>query len=467
MESILSIIYVVFAVVLLFSAAIFVHEYGHYWSALKCGLRVDEFAIGFGPRLFSWKHNGVLWSFRAIPAGGFVKLPQMVTAEAIEGKTEGEEPIPPASPMARIIVAFAGPLMNIVFAFLIAIFLYFVGLPVLVNPSVIGKLDPESAEYQMGIREGDEIVAINGKPVKSWQEVNQETIFATTNVLDVAIAQNGETNTYQLKAESRGEGIGLKWLNLVPRETPVVGAVQSGWPAEDAGLESGDKFISFNGVPVYSQERLVELVHDSEGEPSEVVVNRDGEEMSFTVTPRYDPNTESGRIGIIFSAGIYRVQKPGPPPFEQITNVLDQMKRTILALIYSKQTGVSAKDLSGPVGIMGGLAVQVSIDYRLALNFMVLLNVNLAILNLLPIPVLDGGHILMAIYEAIFKNPVSLKVQEWATSIFALLLISFMLYVTFFDIKRVPIFKSMFEMDTQVEQGEPADAESEPAPATQ
>jgi regulator of sigma E protease len=128
------------------------------------------------------------------------------------------------------------------------------------------------------------------------------------------------------------------------------------------------------------------------------------------------------------------------------------------ALIYSKQTGVKASDLSGPVGIFGMLAIQVKTDWRLALNFMVLLNINLAILNLLPIPVLDGGHIILALVERIRRKPISVKFIEWTTTAFAVLLISFMLYVTFFDLKRVPLFKSLLQRDTQIEQGSPAPA---------
>src|SRR5579872_4633602 len=146
-----------------------------------------------------------------------------------------------------------------------------------------------------------------------------------------------------------------------------------------------------------------------------------------------------------------------------MADVLDKTVSTFSALLHSKQTGVGAKDLSGPVGILTVLAAQVNTDYRLALSFLVLLNVNLAIINLLPLPVLDGGHIAMSIIERIRRRPLSVKFVEYSTTVFAVLLISFMLYVTFFDIKRMSLFKSMFHREVQVEQTEkPADA---PAPA--
>src|SRR5688500_11154206 len=149
-------IYVVAAVILLFGAAVFVHEWGHYYMARKRGLKVEAFAIGFGPKIFGWKKDGIDFSWRWIPAGGFVRIPQMITSEALEGKHGSGEPLPPADPLSKILVAFAGPFMNIVFAFVLATLLYFVGLPVLIDPSVIGYVDPNSPEGKLGIREGED-----------------------------------------------------------------------------------------------------------------------------------------------------------------------------------------------------------------------------------------------------------------------------------------------------------------------
>src|ERR1017187_709034 len=134
---VLNILYVVAAMILLFGAAVFVHEYGHYWMALRRGLRIEGFSIGFGPKIVSWMRDGVEWSWRWIPAGGFVKLPQMVTSDTIEGKTaEPVEQLPPVTPWSKILVAFSGPMMNIVFGIVIAFFLWGVGIPVQVSPPI-------------------------------------------------------------------------------------------------------------------------------------------------------------------------------------------------------------------------------------------------------------------------------------------------------------------------------------------
>ncbi len=170
-----------------------------------------------------------------------------------------------------------------------------------------------------------------------------------------------------------------------------------------------------------------------------------------------DPSTKKGLIGAALTtsaATVYHVQRPGPTPWVQITDVLQKTVNTFGALIHSKQTGVGAKDLSGPVGIFAILAAQVSTDYRLALSFLVLLNINLAMINLLPLPVLDGGHIVMSLLEWIRRRPLNVRFVEYTTTVFAVLLISFMLYVTYYDLKRLPLFKSLFKREMQVDQPE-------------
>src|SRR5436190_7891018 len=184
MSGFFNIIYVIAAVLILFGAAVFMHELGHFVVARLCGMKVLEFAIGFGPKVFGWTRDGIAYTWRAIPAGGFVKLPQMVTAETLEGKA-GEESLPPASAGSKILVAVAGPLMNVVFAFVIAVVLYFVGLPIAVNPPIIGHVDEKSEEHKLGLREGDIIVQSDGKMVRSWQDVQILPALARTNVLQI------------------------------------------------------------------------------------------------------------------------------------------------------------------------------------------------------------------------------------------------------------------------------------------
>jgi regulator of sigma E protease len=242
---------------------------------------------------------------------------------------------------------------------------------------------------------------------------------------------------------------------------------RSGSAAEAAGLEKNDTLVSFSGVPVTGQEQMIDLVQKRADQPTELVIERGPEKKRITVsvTPKYDKDSKRALIGIIFgNASKYEVQKPGPTPWQQVSDVWTRTIGIFSALAHPKQTGIGPKDLSGPVGIATMLAYYVKTDYRLAFSFLVLLNINLAILNLMPLPVLDGGHIVMALIESIFRRPLPVKVQEYVTTAFAVVLISLMLYVSYHDLGRFSLFKTMFQQETQIgEKGAPAPANNAPA----
>ena len=544
MADILNIIYVVAVVFLLFGAAIFVHEFGHFWVALKRGLKVEEFAIGFGPIIWSKTHEGILYSIRAIPAGGFVKLPQMLTSEAIEGKpedqadvdsenSEGEPPepveeLPPVSPLSKILVAFAGPLMNVIFAILIAVFIWLVGIPKPINEPVVGYVGEQSEEYIIGARPGDRITNVNDEPIETWQDVvyavldsEGETVavqmqrgeeqrqfdlpagtwsggirrirldnhdllevmnFETPSLLgdvgfkpgDVVLSVNGQKaySQYQLLDLLMADAGQEKTVRVargdeeveLSFETPDVAGVaveqvvnedEDGLstPASKADVQAGDVIKSAAGVRVTSTRQLVDIIQAQDNKEFQLDLLRGDKEMQISITP------QDNRLGVALKQDIGLVFKPEPiryskelahpSPATQIGDVLDKIAITFKALGRGKESGVGAKDLSGPVGIFGMLAIQVNHDLRLALSFLVLLNINLAILNLLPVPVLDGGHILLSIIEWVRNKPVSVKIQEWATTAFAALLLCFFVYVTFADVKRVPLLHDIFNRDTE------------------
>ena len=518
MADILNIIYVVAVVFLLFGAAIFVHEFGHFWVALKRGLKVEEFAIGFGPIIWSKTHEGILYSIRAIPAGGFVKLPQMLTSEAIEGKpedqadedsekSEGEPPepleeLPPVSPLSKILVAFAGPLMNVIFAILIAVFIWLFGIPKPINEPVVGYVGEQSEEYAIGARPGDRITNVNGEPIETWQDVVYAVLDSEGKTVAVQVQRGEEQRQFDLPAGTWSGGIrrirldnqdllevmsfetpsllgdvGFKPGDVVlgvdgqkaysqyqlldllmahagqmktvlvtrgdqevelPFETPDVAGVaveqvvpedEDGLstPASKADVQAGDVIKSAAGVRVTSTRQLVDIIQAQDNKEFQLDLLRGDKGIQVSITPK------DNRLGVALKQDIGLVFKPEPiryskelahpSPAAQIGDVLDKIAITFKALGRGKESGVGAKDLSGPVGIFGMLAIQVNHDLRLALSFLVLLNINLAILNLLPVPVLDGGHILLSIIEWIRKEPVSVKIQEWATTAFAALLL--------------------------------------------
>jgi regulator of sigma E protease len=440
-------------VVLLFGASIFVHELGHFLIARKRGLKVEGFSIGFGPKIVAWQRAGVDYALRWIPAGGYVKLPQMLTSQTLEGKNESSDPLPKVSPISKMLVAFAGPAMSALFAFVIAAVLYVVGLPKLVNPAIIGGVEADSTEAKLGIRTGDRVVAVNGQTVDSWEEAQKVAMFATTNVLPVVIERNGARSTYFLTAKAENP-LGVKLLNLEPTSHPVVERIKQGGAAEQAGLRVGDELLAFAGVRVMGQKQLIDLISQRPDQPTDIEVARSNATLRLSVTPKLDAKDKVGRIGIEIgpaSTSVYELQWPGPPPWVLVGQICRDTFDTIAAVVHSKQTGVGVGDLSGPPGILAALTVELKADFRLGLKFMVLLNISLAILNLLPLPVLDGGHIAMALLEQIRGRPLSPRIQEYATTVFAVLLISFMLYVSYNDVKRFPLFRSMFNQQVQIQ----------------
>ena len=454
---ILTTIYVAVAVLLLFASAIFIHEWGHFFVARLCGMKVEEFAIGFGKILWKREKDGVLYTIRMIPAGGFVKLPQMITSETIEGKNEDEtEPLPEISPWAKIAVAVAGPIMNVIFAFVLATIIYFVGLPEAITPPVVGSMDETSEEYKLGVREGDIIVKINGKEIPSWEEARKLTALSITNRFLVTFQRQTDSGikefTEELTAKPVSEELTIKILQLPPKYRPIAGKILVGGAAGAAGLKANDEIISLGGLPLGSRGQLISALQKNGTNKTEIAVLRDGDEVSLAITPKMVNNTVM--IGVQFASmpQTYIVRHPGPGPIENVKGVASLMGDTLYALFHKAETGVGVKDLSGPVGILAMLGAWVKTDYRLALNFLVLLNVNLAILNMLPIPVLDGGHTVMGLFEGIFRRKIPAKLLEVITIIFTVLLLSLMAYVTFHDVfERSGLFFEMFNNDVEIQ----------------
>lgn len=456
-------IFIALGVAILFSLAVFVHEWGHYWVARKAGLKIDGFSIGFGPRIFGWtdKH-GVEWALRWLPLGGFVRLPQMVTAEALEGRSDAS--VTPISPGIKIAVAIAGPLMNIAFAFLLATVVWWVGLPVALNHTIIGYVPADGVESTLNIREGDRILTVDGRKVRNWEDIQTTAALALTNVLQVSIQHvDGRKGTYAIPTEYY-ESIKLKFLRFGPRDHPAVKSINPDSPALAAGLKEGDEMISFEGIPLVGQRQLVDMIQSRPGQESVLEVSRAGQRLQIRVTPYLDPKDNVGRIGVMLGSSerlTYTVQRPGPTPWDQVSGTVTRMGDFLQAIVHPRQSGVGVENLNGPVRIFTMLAMEMRVDLRRALALMVVLNVNLAILNLLPLPVLDGGHITLAVLELITRRKVPPKLYEAVTIAFTVVLISFMLFVTFNDVRGLGPVRSIMKQDTVVQ---PAPAPA-PVPA--
>ncbi len=427
-------IYPALLVLFFFGVTIFVHELGHFLVGKRRGMKIERFSIGFGPKILGWTKDGIEYRLAWIPFGGYVALPQMSPMEAIEGKTEASaEELPPASPLSKTLVAFAGPLMNVAFALLLATVLWIAGKPM--NVPIVGWVETGSAEELAGIQPGDKIVEVNGQRIRTWSQLMEAVAFNRVPDVRLTIERAGQRR--EMLVESKvNERLEVKMLEIYPRNHPFAQKVLPGSAAERAGLKDGDEFVSVEGVPIYSSEQLRSLVGKRTDLPTAVKVLRRGEPLTLTVTPELSADEKVGRMGVQLGDRL-EIVRPGPNPLEQCRDVLGSMVGLIRALLHSKETGVGPSSVSGPVGIFGlwwyGIVTGGLLQ---GINIAVMLNLNFAVINLFPFPVLDGGHIAFAVVEAIRRRPLNARIVQALSTGFAILLISFMLYITVFDVKR-------------------------------
>jgi regulator of sigma E protease len=451
----------ILVVVMVFNVIIFVHELGHFWAAKWRGLRIDRFQIWFGKPIWSKTIKGVQYGLGWIPAGGFVALPQMAPMEAIEGNNrEDGDPLPAISPLDKIIVAFAGPLFSFLLALTAAIIISIVGKPVdVIKTTTVGWVQKGSPAEHAGFQRGDKIVSIEGDEVTNWNlpldSVFMSVVTSKGDNIRFKVDRPGTgiidlVSTFDIPESKWWERKKTRQVGLIPMapEGPI--AISSvvddeNAPARLAGLQAGDVVVEMDGEKVGQLEQLFEAIALSEGKTLDLVVEREGERVSIPVTPTkpvaVNPGTEAPdqkyMIGASFKdapvAGIREWRHPGP--LKQIKDTVKTMWITITT-VASPKSSIGIQHLSGPVGIgkIQYYTLLMDFPWHRMLGFMVLININLAILNMLPFPVLDGGHITIALMESIVRRPVNFKLLEMMQLAFVFILFGIMLYVTSKDI---------------------------------
>lgn len=446
--SILKIVFVVFEALLALNLLIFVHELGHFFAARWRGMKVERFAIWFGKPIWSKKINGVEYALGWIPAGGYVSLPQMATMEAIEGKTEEHaEQLPNASPLDKIIVAFAGPLFSFLLAIVFAVIVWQVGKPVNTEGEdpTLGWVVPNGPAWKAGLRPGDKIVAIDDKPVSTFGPPSQDSIVwrvITSEGTNIALTyvRNGETNTAYATPTKREtkwyERKALRQIQVGPIQPALIYEVSSNSPAAVAGLKRGDTIMRINGEPILNFAAVGHIQTNKDAGDVVLSIKRGNEEFERTLRAEspISPTNLPPSFGILSWQGNTNVTLAHPGPWEQIEASASQIFATIGA-VFSKKTDIGVQQLGGAVMIIRVYKnlFENENGWRLVLWFSVVLNVNLAMLNMLPLPVLDGGHITLSLIEAARRRPVSPKLLNYIQSGFAMVLIGFMLWIAFFD----------------------------------
>jgi regulator of sigma E protease len=453
---ILRFFFILFEVVVLFNLLIIVHELGHFLAARWRGLVIEKFGVWFGKPIWKKTINGVQYSLGTIPFGGFVALPQLAPMDVIEGKVETDRAkLPVISALDKIIVAVAGPLFSLLLALFFACIVWAVGHPVSESDqtAVIGYVERDSPGAKAGLLPGDKILEVDGKPVTRFSGMNNSVIWNVVRsegaTIRFKIERDGVVREFEAepyKSETRGwRRKSVRQVLILPAQTPIIDEVQPGTPAAAAGLQKGDVIIGFNGTTIYHPIALADFIEKNPETPLKLQVMRDGKLLAPEVQPKVLAGEKTARIGIRWdSAG--RMSIAHPNPIEQVYNSITSTLNTIGA-VASPKSDVKLQHLSGPVGIgrIYYLLFQNERGWQLALWFSVILNVNLAILNMLPIPVLDGGHIVLAIIESIRRKPVNIRVLELVQTACAVLIIGYMLYVTFYDAQDLPFIRDRLD----------------------
>lgn len=427
-------------VVFFLGFCIFIHEFGHLVVALAFGLHVERFSIGFGKRIWGFHYRGVDFRVSLLPLGGYVALPQLEPTD--QPMDEAGNPLPKARPVARMATAAAGPMANILFGFVLATFLWAVALPRPVPMAAyeVHAVAAESPEQLAGLEPGDRIVAVNDKPVpSSWQGMIERIVLGRRTVT-LGIERDGEARTveYRQIRNEDVEGLGFPNFDVVMPVAALV--VNPGSPADLAGILPGDLFLEVNGERVVNDVSFILAVRGGEGAPVDLVVQRGEQVLAFEgVVPL--PQTFEGQVFHVIGV------RPGMPeamlhvgPWQQFTEVLARTGHTLRAL-FRRDSLVSARHMSGPIGIVSMNYVMVRDGgWRQGLSFVVLVTFSLAMLNLLPVPVLDGGHIVFGVIEGVSGRRIPSRVAYAMQMFFAIALLCFILYVSFFDVKRVARF---------------------------
>jgi regulator of sigma E protease len=443
---------------------VFVHEMGHYYVARRAGVKVEAFSIGFGPELFGWydKH-GTRWRFSAIPLGGYVKM----FGETERLAEDNDRPLSREEKAVsfhhkrlgqRAAIVFAGPFVNYVFAVLVLGILFATaGQPF--SPSIIGQVTVGGAAEKAGLRTGDKIVQVAGRNVERFEEVIQAIGLRPGQRVPIVIERDGRQLGpdvdvgVRMLVDKRGNETPFGDLGAGPFVPPVVGRVVANGAAAEAGLKPGDVFVKIKGQPIETFADVQKIVSQNPEIPLEFVVRRGGADVSLVVTPKWQLSKEKDNDGNAKKLGGFIGVQP-QAAFRKEHGVFDafvQAVRETYGLTVSTFTAVgqmiagtrSTRDLSGPLRIAeisGDMAQTGLYQY---VWFLGVLSLSLCIINLVPIPMLDGGHLLFYGFEALRGKPLGQRAQEYGFRIGLALVITLMVFATWNDLVHLKVIESI------------------------
>jgi regulator of sigma E protease len=435
-------------VALVLGVMILVHEWGHFIAARLCGVRVDVFSIGFGPRLFGWKSGPTDYRVSALPLGGYVRMAGQDLSEidsSAEAPTGAPDELTSKPRWQRAFIAFAGPAVNLVFpVLLLMVYFVAVGIPYPAwenKPVDVTAVQKNSISATAGLQAGDKVVSINGEPTATWEDADKAMSKALPDTnLSIVVDRAGTKQTIDVPIPAKETEQPEQLLGFAPVR-PILDDVQPGMPARRAGLKEGDVIRAVDGQPIDWWGQFTERVRGSGGKALALDVDRKGQAVHLTVTPQ----AAQGEHGeTIYQIGVQVAEQTAYRrvaffegaqfacvwTFERIEDTI-----AVVGKLFSGR--VSVKQLQSVVGISRAAGQAVRKGPQAVISLMVLISVNLGILNLLPIPILDGGSILLLAIEGGLRRDLSLAFKERFVQVGLVFLLVLFAYVMYNDVVRL------------------------------
>lgn len=448
-------LHTIFSLIITLGILITFHEFGHFWVARRCGVKVLRFSVGFGKPLLRWHDKqGTEYVIAALPLGGYVKMlderegnvPPELASQSFNSKSVGQ----------RFAIVAAGPIANFLLAIVAYWFIFVVGTQV--PAPLVGNVEQGSPAAVAGLKQGDEILSINGSNTPSWQEVGLGLLSHMGETTQIMLSVQNEHDSHQreinvqvthfLAGQDQPDPFGYLGIKpWRPNLAPVLGSIQASGAAEQAGLQAGDKIIAANNAAINSWAALVEVLQANPNQQLLLSIERNQQPLDIAITPNLRVQEDGREVGFI-GAGVQMPEWPAELLREQrfgpVDSLLRASQKTIemswltLNSIGKMVTGlISPTNLSGPITIARVASDSARSGWESYIGFLAYVSISLGILNLLPIPVLDGGHLLFYAIEAVRRKPVTEAIQEAATRVGVLMLGSLMLLAFYFDLLRL------------------------------
>lgn len=420
---------------------ILIHECGHYAVAKLLGVRVEQFAIGFGKRLIGFRKGGTDYRINAIPLGGYVK---MSGENPMDQHTDDPLEFLNHPRWHRFLIAIAGPFMNIALAIVLltGVYMTHYETPVYMDkPAVVGYVDPDSPAAKSGVQPGDLIVQIDGVHNPTWEQVEVKGLLNPNQSLPFTIQRAGKAiqGSVVPAAVTTSEIGSAGWF---PEQPVIIGDLEPNMPAAEAGLKEGDKIVSMDHQPVPSIQSMIQLLQKSKSKPVELGVLRDGQALTFTTTPvladTADAKEKHYRLGFRNMPETKVIRLSLPAAFSRSLEDNKRFSVILLELVGKLvQRKISLKTVSGPIGIaqQAGEAAQEK-GWLPLLALTAGISLNLGIFNLLPIPIMDGGVILLLFIEGLMRRDISMPIKERIYQAAFVFLVLFAAMVIYNDIAK-------------------------------